>query len=180
MFARQATTRHTPLRVLDSVIETTDGIGVARLSLSVLVLIALYFLPGIVASSRHARSAGPAWVINIFLGWTFVGWVVALAMAFGETRLAPAKQTGYRATGLRDRLAYGVARPEERLRMAESQNGELVTASELTAAQYCPNCGTAAGGANFCPRCGKTLTQHQSAADQLLVASRSETLGSAE
>jgi len=43
----------------------------------------LYFLPTIVAEMRHVENKGPTFVINLFLGWTFIGWVVALAMAAG-------------------------------------------------------------------------------------------------
>jgi hypothetical protein len=48
-----------------------------------------YFLPTIVALVRKLRSIGPTIVVNLFLGWTFIGWVVALAMAFGQTRDDP-------------------------------------------------------------------------------------------
>ena len=40
----------------------------------------IYFIPSMVASGRKG-SGGPV-VINIFLGWTFLGWVAALAWAF--------------------------------------------------------------------------------------------------
>jgi hypothetical protein len=50
--------------------------------LLVLMLLGLYFTPSIVAINRGANT-GPAVVINVFLGWTFIGWVVALAMACG-------------------------------------------------------------------------------------------------
>jgi Superinfection immunity protein len=49
--------------------------------IGVLILIALYFLPTIVAASRKVVNLGSIVVINVFLGWTLVGWVVALAMA---------------------------------------------------------------------------------------------------
>jgi Superinfection immunity protein len=42
---------------------------------------AVYFLPSIVAYGRKVTNSGSVFVINLFLGWTFVGWVVALAMA---------------------------------------------------------------------------------------------------
>jgi hypothetical protein len=45
-------------------------------------LLGLYFLPSIVAKSRGVSSVGSVFIINLFLGWTFIGWVVALAMAF--------------------------------------------------------------------------------------------------
>ena len=40
----------------------------------------LYFVPSIVG--RHKANATAILVLNIFLGWTFVGWVVALVWAF--------------------------------------------------------------------------------------------------
>lgn len=49
--------------------------------IGILILIALYFLPTIVATSRKVVNLGSIVVINLFLGWTLVGWVVALAMA---------------------------------------------------------------------------------------------------
>ncbi len=54
--------------------------------LVIIVVIALYLLPTIVAASRHKENIGTVVVINVFLGWSFIGWVVALAMAFGQTK----------------------------------------------------------------------------------------------
>jgi len=41
----------------------------------------LYFLPLWVAASRRCKAGAGIGVVNIFLGWTFIGWVVALAWA---------------------------------------------------------------------------------------------------
>ena len=41
------------------------------------VLGALYFLPSIVG--RKKKDFAAIFVVNLFLGWTLVGWVVALA-----------------------------------------------------------------------------------------------------
>jgi hypothetical protein len=38
----------------------------------------LYFLPSIIAFVRSKRDAVSILVLNIFLGWTLIGWVVAL------------------------------------------------------------------------------------------------------
>ena len=46
-----------------------------------LVLLGIYFLPTIVALARKVKHQGSVAVINIFLGWSIIGWVVALAMA---------------------------------------------------------------------------------------------------
>ncbi len=45
------------------------------------VVVGGYFLPAIVAASRNVPNSGSVLVINLFLGWTLIGWVVALAMA---------------------------------------------------------------------------------------------------
>ena len=44
------------------------------------ILLILYFLPTIIAHERGVTSLGSIFVINLFLGWTLIGWVVALAM----------------------------------------------------------------------------------------------------
>lgn len=48
-----------------------------------LIVVGAYFLPTIVANVRKhpPPNIGSIAVINLFLGWTYVGWVVALALA---------------------------------------------------------------------------------------------------
>jgi hypothetical protein len=46
-----------------------------------LVLFSLYGAPAVIAGLRGHRQFGPILVINLLLGWTVVGWAVALAMA---------------------------------------------------------------------------------------------------
>jgi hypothetical protein len=41
----------------------------------------LYFLPAIIAYARSKRDAGAILVLNVFLGWTAIGWVIALVWA---------------------------------------------------------------------------------------------------
>jgi predicted PurR-regulated permease PerM len=42
------------------------------------LIIAIYFAPIIVAVDRCHPNLVPITIINIFLGWTLIGWVVAL------------------------------------------------------------------------------------------------------
>lgn len=46
-----------------------------------IILFSVYFLPTIIAWARknHAMSI---FLTNLFFGWTVIGWVVALVMAF--------------------------------------------------------------------------------------------------
>jgi hypothetical protein len=53
-----------------------------------LLFIPLYFLPSIVAIARKAPDTGSVIVLNFFLGWTFVGWVLSLAMAARSSNAA--------------------------------------------------------------------------------------------
>lgn len=40
-----------------------------------------YFIPAVVAHSRKKRNASAITALNFFLGWTVIGWVVALVWA---------------------------------------------------------------------------------------------------
>ena len=40
-----------------------------------------YFLPSIIALARSKRNTLSIFLLNFFLGWTLVGWVVALVWA---------------------------------------------------------------------------------------------------
>ena len=74
----------------------TNPAAAAAVSLLVLIAIAVgigfYFLPTIIAVRRHNSNALMIGVLNFFLGWTFLGWVVSLALAFSASCRLCAKQ----------------------------------------------------------------------------------------
>ena len=45
-----------------------------------------YLVPTFVAIYRSMPNKGSVIVVNVFLGWTFIGWVVALSMACGSKK----------------------------------------------------------------------------------------------
>jgi hypothetical protein len=51
--------------------------------------IALYLLPAIVAYRRNTLNKAAVAIVDIFLGWTLIGWVVALAMAASGKQEGP-------------------------------------------------------------------------------------------
>jgi hypothetical protein len=55
--------------------------------LSLLILAAFYFLPSILG--RDKRDAMGIFLVNLFLGWTLIGWVVAFLWAIAADRLVP-------------------------------------------------------------------------------------------
>ncbi len=44
----------------------------------------LYFLPTIIAFARSKRDAVSILVLNLLLGWTAIGWVIALVWALKQ------------------------------------------------------------------------------------------------
>jgi hypothetical protein len=49
--------------------------------LFLIAMLAIYFLPSIVAGVREHPQSAPIILLNIFLGWTLIGWVAALVWA---------------------------------------------------------------------------------------------------
>ena len=75
---------------MSPILASTAGDTAAGGFLSVFFLVmfvfggALYFFPTIVAFVKKKANKSAILVLNIFLGWTLVGWVVALVWAVSE------------------------------------------------------------------------------------------------
>ncbi len=62
--------------------ETFMGILMAALILAaILGSIALYMLPSIIAYSKHVKRRDAVLLLNLFFGWTFLGWIGTLIWA---------------------------------------------------------------------------------------------------
>jgi hypothetical protein len=46
-----------------------------------ILALVVYFLPTIIALAKKRRNTLAIFLLNFFLGWTFIGWVVALVWA---------------------------------------------------------------------------------------------------
>jgi hypothetical protein len=55
-----------------------------------IVSLLIYFIPTFVARSRRHHNYGAIVALNIFLGWTFIGWVASLVWALTGTKAASA------------------------------------------------------------------------------------------
>ena len=51
------------------------------MEIALVVGLILYFIPTIVAGIREKQNGMAITMLNLFLGWTFIGWVVALVWA---------------------------------------------------------------------------------------------------
>ncbi|MDR3547700.1 MAG: superinfection immunity protein [Candidatus Pacebacteria bacterium] len=63
------------------------------MAVTILILIALYFLPSIIGFARHKRNGGAIFALNLFLGWTCVGWVVSLVWALTKDEIVVVNKT---------------------------------------------------------------------------------------
>ena len=54
--------------------------------LVVLFLLGMYLLPSIVALVRGRHNTGAILALNIFLGWSVIGWVVSLVWAVSSDK----------------------------------------------------------------------------------------------
>jgi len=59
----------------------------AVVAIVVAVPTARYMLPGAIAAVRGTANSWSVFWINLLLGWTVVGWIVALVMAIREHRI---------------------------------------------------------------------------------------------
>jgi len=73
--------------------------------LVLVVLLALYFAPSLVALLRGCKASGGGIImLNLLLGWTVLGWIIALVWAASATTLADEKRKA-------EDLARAIARP---------------------------------------------------------------------
>ncbi|MEP6668432.1 MAG: superinfection immunity protein [Chthoniobacter sp.] len=78
---QKAATQQAEKQRVDAV-HTKVTVAGTSLVIAAILGIFLYFLPSIIG--RHKTNAFAIFVLNFFLGWTFLGWVVALVWACTE------------------------------------------------------------------------------------------------
>jgi TM2 domain-containing membrane protein YozV len=49
------------------------------------IFVLVYLIPAIVAQERKAKHAWGILLLDLLLGWTFIGWVVALVWAVSDS-----------------------------------------------------------------------------------------------
>lgn len=71
-----------------------DGIaalfGLLFILLGILLGVSVYLLPSIIGFMRKKDNAVPILLLNLFLGWSLIGWVVSLVWATSKD--APVQQ----------------------------------------------------------------------------------------
>ena len=65
--------------------------------ISTALLITIYMFPAYFAQSRGHRNSDSIATFNLFLGWTFIGWVCALIWAQNDFDRSKQKKTPYQS-----------------------------------------------------------------------------------
>ena len=80
------------MRLLHLALERFLGLHPVLMCLSLVVGLLVYFLPSIIALARGHQNALAIFVLNLLLGWTFLGWVAALVWSLTAVTVTPAAQ----------------------------------------------------------------------------------------
>ncbi len=106
--------------------------------LILLSMLAMYFLPSIIGWNK--KDAGAIIAINVFLGWTFIGWVIALVWAITS---APAP-------------TYVIVNQPDYHYQASYPNQPNY--SHSSQGLFCSSCGKQSlPGGVFCSNCGRRI-----------------------
>ncbi len=65
--------------------------------LYIAALIVIYAIPSIVALARRHRHMVKICLVNLFLGWTIYGWIVALTWSATTLEKSAENETGFRS-----------------------------------------------------------------------------------
>jgi hypothetical protein len=59
--------------------------GVVQGLVVVLLCLFVYFLPSVIGFKRHVRARVQVLIVNLVLGWSLLGWFIALVWAFSPS-----------------------------------------------------------------------------------------------
>ena len=69
------------MNTVERIAEVSSGINGVSMFLLLVLVIGLAFLPSMIAIFRGHHNALGVVILNVFLGWTYIGWVIALIWA---------------------------------------------------------------------------------------------------
>lgn len=68
-----------------------DTLSIQLMILGLCLTPVIYFLPSVLAATRDHPAANGVFAVNLFLGWTVVGWVVALTWVLMAANRRPSR-----------------------------------------------------------------------------------------
>lgn len=112
-----------------------NGFGKLVSTLFFLFMPALYFLPTFEAWKREQPNLTTIALVNIFLGWTLIGWVVSIAMACSSKKPAQVEivQAQYSSPTTTAQPIQSNSTADELLKLASLKEKGLLTDEEFAA-----------------------------------------------
>ena len=86
------------------------ALGEVETVAAAIISVFLYFVPTVIAVSRRATNAVSVFSVNLLLGWTGIGWLVALFMSAGIDERSKPGPT-FTHIGTRFRFGYSIEPP---------------------------------------------------------------------
>ena len=114
------------------------GIGGPELVILIPIFIILYFLPILIARKRRHKNILPIFVLNLLLGWTFLGWVVSIVWSL---------------TAQEDRNLIYKSEDDNIKYSQNSDSGKCYLCAKIFPAGQLNE----VGGTRFCPSCFKQI-----------------------
>ena len=121
----------------------------------ILVMLAVYFVPAMVAASRKHNNLTAIFALNLLLGWTVLGWVAAIVWALtgNITNRGPTPQTHVRCPDCRELILVGARKCKHCGTALVPQGNDLANGT-----RPCPDCHRQAPLAEkYCPACGHAM-----------------------
>ena len=147
------------LRYISLMFANTAGAGAGiAVVLFFIIGAGIYFIPTIVAYTRKVTNVGSVFVINFLLGWTLIGWAVALAMAVKTNMTQVHVVTSTVDTYPRQAMStIDSSRPTPpESTKAVASNAPTPSDQETGSTTWCDTCNKELReSAKFCPQCGR-------------------------
>ncbi|WP_369574203.1 superinfection immunity protein [Acidithiobacillus sp. IBUN Pt1247-S3] len=110
--------------------------------------IVIYFVPSIVAYSRGAQNFLAIFLLNLFLGWSLLGWVGSLIWALLD------EKKGYPCVP----FPHAPAATSPQAVAAQPQALATIASTSEKSIAFCSQCGQTVGPDDrFCAHCGHAL-----------------------
>lgn len=121
----------------------------------IVVALVLYLVPTFVAYSRKHKSADAIFILNLLLGWTLLGWIIAVVWA--HTGNVATSDPLVRCPECRELIIKG-ARKCKHCGASLVAKGAPTPAPVPASMRACPDCQRLAPKAEkYCPSCGHAM-----------------------
>lgn len=155
----------TIIEVLIAILSIPIGLNIGADSaitfiIAAYIILNLYFLPTLIADGKRTQYTPAIFALDLFLGWTIIGWLGSLIWALTLPNLS--KNVGTASNGAKRPKTYMQAKNENKtIQENSTQNIDIANMSNET--KKCPYCAELIPqNSTFCNICETSLTENLS------------------